>query len=260
MECEFAEKVWYLAGGGSWEPSAAFEVQTAVTSSSETLDRVPAHPDAPGVPFPPVAEDAFDAELEAIAEARVASSRRVAVFARIFAIVAACALAYALRWDLRYAMASHAAVDLGANPSAAQLDGASHALVSIDGVPGGVGAVDYRRPLGDSMYRLAPLVDHPDVFVELRLPDGVDPTRFIPPTTVRGRLVPMDEGGARFASARSLIAQATGRPPPARAWILQEGAEPSWASAGAILAVLALLLAAVQVVTLVTPTVRRRGR
>jgi len=228
-----------------------------VTSRSEILDHVPARPDEPGVPFPPVAEDAYDAELEALADARFESARRFATFARIFAIVASLALAWALRADLRYAMAPHAATDLGANPTPAQLDGAAHQYVSITGVPGGVGAVDYKRPLGDAMYRLAPLVDHPDVFVELQLPQGVDPTRFIPPTTVRGRLVPMDEGGARFASARALIGYATGHNPPQKAWILQEGAEPSWSSPGAVIAVIALLLAAFQVVTLVAP--RRRA-
>jgi hypothetical protein len=228
-----------------------------VTSRGDFLDHVPARPDEPGVPFPPVAEDAHDAELEAIASARVASARKFASLARVFAMVASLALAYALRADLRYAMASRTATDLGSSPTPAQLDGASHQLVSIAGVPGGVGAVDYKRPLGDAMYRLAPLVDHPDVFVEIRLPDGVDPSRFIPPTTVRGRLVPMDEGGARFASARALITDATGKNPPQKAWILQEGAEPSWSSPGAVVASIALLLAAVQLVTLVTP--RRRA-
>lgn len=228
--------------------------------STETLDRAPAHPDAPGVPFPPVAEDAFDPDLAALADARSTSARRAAVAARILAMLAACALAFALRHDLRYALAPRASVDLGSNPSVEQLDGASHALVTIEGVPGGVGAVDYRRPLGDSLYRLAPLVDHPDVYVEIRLPDGVDPSRFIPPTKVQGRLVPMDEGGARFSTARALVAQTTGRPPPAKAWILQEGAQPSWSSPGALIAALALVIAAVQLVGLLAPLARRRSR
>ena len=77
---------------------------------------------------------------------------------------------------------------------------------------------------------------------------------------MRGRLVPMDEGGARFASARALIDDATGHDPPQKAWILQEGAEPSWSSPGAVVALLAMLLAAVQIVTLVTPSRRRAAR
>jgi hypothetical protein len=67
----------------------------------------------------------------------------------------------------------------------------------------------------------------------------------------------MDDGGARFASARALVGGATGQNPPQKAWILQQGAEPSWSSPGAVVALLALLLAAVQVVMLVTP--RRRA-
>ena len=225
---------------------------------ARSLEKVaPARPDAPGVPFPPVAEDAYDAELEAIAESRHASGARVAFIARLFAIGASAALAFALRHDLRFALSSQTPIELSSSPSTAELQGASHRLVDIHGVPGGVGAVDYRRPIGNGMYRLAPLVDHPDVYVELRLPDGIDPTRYIPPTSLHGRLVPMDEGGARFSSARALIESSTGRPPPAQTFILEEGARPSVTSPGAVIAALALLLCVGQLAMMATPRRRR---
>jgi hypothetical protein len=231
---------------------------SALMEKHGDLEKVaPARPDAPGVPFPPVAEDAYDAELEAIAEARHASSARVAFIARLFAIAASAALAFALRHDLRFALSGQTAIDLSSSPTTAQLSEASHHLVDIHGVPGGVGAVDYRRPVGDGLYRLAPLVDQPNVYVELRLPDGIDPTRYIPPTSLHGRLVPMDEGGARFSSARALIQSSTGRPAPAEAFILEEGARPSLTSPGAVIAVLAILLCAGQLAMMVRP---RRAR
>ncbi|GAC1538293.1 MAG: hypothetical protein NVS3B10_02750 [Polyangiales bacterium] len=218
----------------------------------------PPRPDAPGVPFPPLAEDAYDAELAALAGRRGAAGHAVATLARVVAIVAAAALVFALRYDLRFAAASRSPVDLPGSPTEAQLDGAAHRVVSLPGVPGGVGAVDYQRPLGRAMFRLAPLVDRPDVYVELRLPEGIDPVRYIPPTSLRGRLVPIDEGGARFASARALIAEATGRPAPARAWILEQGAEPSWSSPGAVVGVLAGVLVLVQSLMLGRASVRAR--
>jgi hypothetical protein len=242
------------------EPLLHTEVEPSVATNSALMERhddvekvAPAHPDAPGVPFPPVAEDAYDAELEAIADARHASSARVAFIARLFAIAASAALAFALRHDLRFALSSRTPIDLPATPTTAQLEGAAHRLVDIRGVPGGVGAVDYRRPIGNGLYRLAPLVDQPNVYVELRLPDGIDPTRYIPPTSLHGRLVPMDEGGARFSSARALIQSSTGRPAPAQTFILEEGAQPSLASPGAVIAMLALLLCIGQVAMMVRP-------
>lgn len=234
-------------------PSPAATTAEGAIDPLARAEVVPAHPDAPGVPFPPVAEDAYDAELEAIAESRTAPLARIAFIARVFAVVAAAALAFALRYDLRYAFASHAPIDLGAAPSGQQLSSSSHQLVTMTGVPGGVGAVDYRRPMGDSLYRLAPLVDRGDVYVELKLPQGIDPTRYIPPTSLRGRLVPMDEAGARFSSARSMITDATGQPPPASTYILEEGAEPSWKSPGAVVAMLAIVLGLSQLVMLAMP-------
>jgi hypothetical protein len=219
----------------------------------------PDRPDAPGVPFPHVAEDAFDAELEAIAELRARPAVRTAVVARVLAIVASLALAWALRWDLRYALAPRAVVDLGALPNAAQLAAASHRHVSIDGIPGGVGAIDYRRPLRDGMYRLAPLVDRPDVYVELRLPDGVDPSRFVPPTRVDGRLVPIDEGGARFSHLRAMIERASGKPPAASTFLLEANAAPSLGAPSATIALLALALAAGQIAMLAGALRRRRS-
>ncbi len=212
---------------------------------------VPARPDAPGVPFPHVAEDAYDAELEAIASGRSESSRKLIFAARLFSIVAAGALAFALRHDLRFALAPAAAVELSSQSSASELDGGAHRYVAVSGVPGGVGAVDYRRPMSAGLYRLAPLVDRPDVYVELKLPEGVGQGRFVPPTRLQGRLVPLDAGGARFSNVRQLIGQATGKAPPAKAWLLEEGAVPSLRAPGAVVALLALLVCAVQMAMIV---------
>lgn len=219
-----------------------------VTAPSPTadLDVAPPRPDAPGVPFPHVAEDAYDAELEAVARDRAGRASRVIGVIRAVTILASALLAFALRHDLRYAFASHSPTELSVDATPAQLDAASHGLVSMHGVPGGVGAVDYRRPASSGLYRLAPLVERPDVFVELRLPDGLDPTRFVPPTSLRGRLVPLDEGGVRFANARGILERATGKSAPAKAWLLEQGAEPSPRSPAALVALLALVVTAAQ--------------
>jgi hypothetical protein len=220
----------------------------------------PSRPDEPGVPFPHLAEDAYDAELEAIAVERHRSSTTAISAVRVLAILAAATLAFALRHDLRFALASHSATELSSTATAAELDAASHQLVSLKGIPGGVGAVDYRRPGSSDLYRLAPLVERPDVYVELRLPEGLDPTRFVPPTSLRGRLVPMDEGGVRFSDARAMIERATGHGTPAKTWLLAQGAEPSWKSPGAVVAMIALLVGLVQAALLASDLRRKPAR
>lgn len=215
-------------------------------SIAEQQSEFPIRPDEPGVPFPPIAEDAHDPELEAIAAARALPAARALTAVRLISIVFAGLLAFALRHDLRYALASPSVIELNETSSTAELSNAAHHLVAIRGIPGGVGAVDYRRPLQGGVYRLAPLVDRPDVLVELRLPDGVDPSRFVPPTSVRGRLVPLDDGGVRFGDARGLLERATGRALPANAFLLESGAEPTMRAPAALLGAVALLVVVIQ--------------
>ncbi len=224
----------------------------------DALGVVPARPDAPGVPFPPIADDAYDAELEAIAFERERVSARVLAAVRAFTVVAAVFLAFALRHDLRYAFAPTEPIHVSLDASSEQLRAAAHRLVELRAVPGGVGAVDYRRPAQAGVHRLAPLVDRGDVYVELRVPERVDPARFVPPTVLRGRLVPIDEAGVRFGDVRSLIERATGRSVPATAFVLEHGAEPSLRAPAAIVGLVAILVALVQGALLLRPR-RRTG-
>lgn len=216
-------------------------------AAPDSVSVAPRVPDAPGVPFPHVAPDAFDAELAGLEEARVAPAVRALFAVRVASIVAAVVLAFALRHDVRYALAPSTPTEITASTSTAELEQLSHRLVTLKAVPGAVGGADYKRPTGDGIHRLSPLVDRPDVYVELAIPAGVDPSRFVPPASLRGRLVPLDDAGIRFSGARALLEHATGRPVPAKAFLLEQGAEPSMRNAGAMVAVVAMAIAAVQV-------------
>ncbi len=230
-----------------------------MTARAATLDHAPdsvsvapVRPDAPGVPFPHVADDAVDEALAEVTAARAAPLERALLLVRAVSVVAAVLLAFALRHDLRYAMSPSTPQEISVGTGAAELDALSHRLVALRAVPGAVGGVDYRRPTAGVTYRLAPLVDRADIYVELVIPDGVDPSRFVPPTTLRGRLVPLDDAGVRFQGARSLLGNSIpGQAVPARAFLLEHGAEPSPRSPGAVVAGLALLIGAVQAAFLV---------
>ena len=221
-------------------------VSPVSATTTEPSHVAPAHPDQPGVPFAPIADDAFDPDLERIAFERDRVGERALAGVRMFSIAVAGLLAFALRNDLRYALGPSSPIELSPRATAAELDAASHHHVAMKGIPGGVGAVDYRRPLQSGTYRLAPLVDRPDVYAELRLPDGVDPRRFVPPTFIEGRLVPLDAGGVRFGDARALIEGSTGKPAPAPAYLIEVGARPTVRNPAVALGALALLVCAAQ--------------
>ncbi|GAC1352139.1 MAG: hypothetical protein NVS3B20_07380 [Polyangiales bacterium] len=249
--------VRYIVRVDTVDPSIEASLDRSLEREGDSLDDlgvarvVPAHPDAPGVPFPRIAEDAYDAELETLsfrrAFRRTDAREHFVLFLRLLTIVAASVLAFALRHDLHYAFASREPTHLDAlSASADDLAAAAHHHVVLRGVPGGVGAVDYRRSLQDGLYRLAPLVERPEIYVELRLPKGSDPARFIPPTSVSGRFVPLDEGGARFSSARALIESTVGRPAPKTAYLLEEGVSPTVRSPGSIIAALAIAIGLLQ--------------
>lgn len=240
-----------------------------MTTHAEPNDRdawlkvAPETPDSPGVPFPRVADDAFDpvlSEGEAFTEGRRKAAFAVLTGARLVAILAAIGLAWALRADLSYAVASSSPTLLSAKSAPAAIEAASNRFVQLDGVPGGVGAVEYRRPLREGLFRLAPLVDRPEVFVELTIPEGTDPVRFVPPASVSGRLVPLDDAGARFRNARALIEGATGRALPARVFLIEPGEAPSLRNSGAIVAILALCIGAIQLASLAQSVGDRRRR
>jgi hypothetical protein len=223
----------------------------ARTPMNGTLDadgrasEVPADPTAPGQPFPRLADDAHDGALESLAAAAGRDVGAPVRWARAFAIVVALGFAFTLRHELAFAMSAPTPIELGSHPSVDALAAAEHRLVAIDGVPGGVGAIDYRRPLPSSPRRLAPLVDTPAVYADLAMRGGVDPTRFVPPTRVVGRLAPLDDAGVRYRNVRSLIEASTGRPAPAQLWVLETGAAPAWSAPGPMLALGALAVAAV---------------
>jgi hypothetical protein len=106
--------------------------------------------------------------------------------------------------------------------------------------------VEYRRPLDGDRYRLVPIDGNPRLFVELRVPSGVEPSHYVAPNSFVGRLVPLKNAGIRYhavseALSRTLASRA--RESGDGAWILVDGQAPStsrWAlSLGALFIVFA---------------------
>jgi hypothetical protein len=105
---------------------------------------------------------------------------------------------------------------------------------------GTAGAVKYGRPAEGDSFRLAPVAGNARIWVEIRVPEGFEGPRFVPPSTFAGRLVPLDDAGIRHAGLRRAVAErgGGGASMPEGAWLLVDGNSPRasrWALALVVL-------------------------
>ena len=77
---------------------------------------------------------------------------------------------------------------------------------------------------GDSF--TTPVAGNPAVWVEIRVPEGFEGPRFVPPTAFAGRLVPIADAGLRHAGLVASVREHTGTTVPKDAWILIDGSSP----------------------------------
>lgn len=156
--------------------------------------------------------------------------------------VAAVLLAWSLRGEAKYALAPGAPQDLG--DLTALTPGPANANTYVSGTTkllGTQGAIKYGRPAESDSFRLAPVAGNEKLWVEIRVPEGFEGPRFIPPSAFAGRLVPFADAGLRHGGLRGTVLDQTGKPVPPDAWILIDGSSPRasrWA-----LALVALFLA-----------------
>jgi hypothetical protein len=143
-------------------------------------------------------------------------------------------LAASLGGEVRYALAPTEPTDLGELAALAPDASLADRLVRGTALLGTSGAIRFSRPLERDTFRLAPVAGTGRVWVELRVPEGAEGPRFVPPTSFVGRLVPMREAGLRHRGLGETVREATGQSPAPDAWLLVDGAVPAssrWAIA-----------------------------
>lgn len=84
----------------------------------------------------------------------------------------------------------------------------------------------YRRPLDPDRFRLAPVVNNPKVWVELREPAGSREEYFIPPSSFVGRLIPLRQAGLAYGDLVQALRDSGQPTPDADAWVLSDGTSP----------------------------------
>ncbi len=150
-------------------------------------------------------------------------------------------LAFSLRSEGSYALRAGAPLELG--PLAAQAPQAEwgNRWVRAEGSLAPSGAIKYGRLLEADGFRLARLEGTQPIWVEVRVPKGMEGPYFVPPTSFVGRLVPFASAGLRHASLTTELQRATGTAVPQEAWLLVDGESP--AQARWVLGIVGMMLA-----------------
>ncbi len=164
--------------------------------------------------------------------------RTAAVVLMVLTAVAAVWMAVALLAEARYALSPGRPLDVGdlttLHPGA-DLD---DRYVRASGLLGTSGAIRYGRAAEGDSFRLAPVAGNPALWVEIRVPEGFEGPRFVPPTAFAGRLVPFRKAGVRHVRLLKEVGSQTGVAVPDDAWLLIDGGSPRasrWAVALAAL-------------------------
>jgi hypothetical protein len=193
-----------------------------------TKGPVPTLPVKPG----PFADDpAFlaasepDPELTAL-PAPPKRERSLAVALMVMTAAAALTMAGLLAGEARYALAPSNPTDVGdLAPLKPTGDLANH-YVFATGLLGTTGAIRYARTAESDSFRLMPVAGNPSLWVEIRVPEGFEGPRFVPPTKFAGRLVPMAKAGMRHVGLAKAVKDQTDVTVPADAWLLIDGSSP----------------------------------
>jgi hypothetical protein len=185
--------------------------------------------------------------------------RRATVAIMVLTTVAALLLAWSLRGEAKYATSDGQPVELG---DLTQFDATSapdNRYVRGAGALGTTGAIRYGRAAEGDTFRLAPVAGNEKLWVEIRVPEGFEGPRFIPPSSFAGRLVRMSSAGVRQWMLRSDVGDKTGVKIPDDAWLLIDSTSPRASRWALLLTVVLVAFAAWNIVGLVRILGRARG-
>jgi hypothetical protein len=162
------------------------------------------------------------------------TDRRLALVLMTLTALASMLLAGSLRSEASYALDtgwgdasdSLGPIDLGDLSGQAPSDELANRYVRATALLGTSGAIRYGRFAEGDSFRLAPVAGNDRVWIEIRVPEGFEGPRFVPPTTFAGRLTRFEEAGLRHARLPASVRDATGVAVPEGAWLLVDGGSP----------------------------------
>lgn len=188
---------------------------------------MPSNPSSLTAPRGPVVETAveFDPELLSL-PAPPKRERSAAVVAMLLTAVAAVWMAVSLLGEARYALTPGRPTDLGDLGPLRPTADLENRYVHASGLLGTAGAIRYGRAAEGDSFRLAPVAGNPGVWVEIRVPEGFEGPRFVPPTQFAGRLVPFKKAGIRHVGLGNAVREQSEVRVTEDAWLLIDGSSP----------------------------------
>ncbi|WP_437634369.1 hypothetical protein [Sorangium sp. So ce854] len=190
------------------------------TDPTSTLESLPRGPGGRGVDM-----TGPDPELLAL-PAPPRQERTVTVVLMAVTAIAALWMAIALLGEARYALSPGRPVDVGELAPLRATEDLENRYVRGAGLLGTRGAIRYGRAAEGDSFRLAPVAGNPGLWVEIRVPEGFEGPRFVPPSAFAGRLVPFGSAGIRHARLAAEVEEQTGTAVPDGAWLLIDGGSP----------------------------------
>ena len=187
--------------------------------------------------------DAVDPELASLPEPP-RTERRATLLLLATTALASVAMVTMLSRDAAYAFASSHVTDLGELRVAPAGALVPNEYARGAGMLGAAGSIRFERSFESDSFRVAPVAGRSDVWVELRVPSGVDSERYVPPTSFAGRLVRFDAAGPKHRGLASAVSELTGQPVPKEAWLLVDGEAPQTARWAVALAAMFAVFAA----------------
>jgi hypothetical protein len=164
--------------------------------------------------------------------------RTITVLLMVLTAAAAAWMAVSLLGEARYAVTPGHPLDVGDLTALHPGDEMANRYVRATALLGTTGAIRYGRAAEGDSFRLAPVAGNPKLWVEIRVPEGFEGPRFVPPTVFAGRLVPFKKAGVRHVGLGGAVHEQTTSALPDDAWLLIDGGSPRasrWAIALALL-------------------------
>jgi len=175
---------------------------------------------------PTLGDDAIDQELLDLPDPPK-RERSLTVAMLLFTALASLAMIFALRRDAAYAFSVRDATDIGDLGAAPGEAFQENRYVHATAMLGAARAIRYERPLQSGSFRLMPVAGRPNVWAEIRVADGEENVRWVPPSSVTGRLVRFDSAGPRQRGLAGAVKDTTGQDVPEGAWLLVQNDAPT---------------------------------
>lgn len=155
--------------------------------------------------------------------------RKLTLACLALTLVGSLCLIASIRGDIAYALHRGKIEDRGNLEALRPGPELANEWIRGEGELSAIGGIRYERPLESDSFRLAPLANNPNLWIQIRVPSGYENEHFVAPTVFAGRLVPFSALGLRYGALHEAPVGAGWQADhlPKNAWLLVDGETPT---------------------------------